>query len=186
MDMVVDLINKLRLRQPFNGCMRRNKWDLRAPKYSLVKGNAVLLQLGAECVTIDTPVGPSDHMVIRGRDSRVILFRAGPWRSYWLDDARQEIELLRAGGFPVSEIALIAHENQGDLVLKEVDLGDHSLHYTADVEELTRKYNSNTRIPKNTERALRICRSCPVKSRCDGTDREQGETGDWHPQYPFP
>ena len=42
------------------------------------------------------------------------------------------------------------------------------------------------RIPKNGPRALRTCRYCPVKLRCDATDKKDNNTNDWSPSYPFP
>ena len=183
MDLVVELIDNLTLRQPLSGCMRRNQWDLRKPKYSLVKGNAVLFTMGAERVTISTPAGPSDHMIL---GTKVCLFRAGPWRPYWVDDAHAEIKLLRVCGIAAHDVALIAHENKGELVVKEVDCGDHPDCYMSDLTSLFKFYKEQDRILKHDQRALRICRSCPVKQKCDALDRERGETSDWHIDYPFP
>lgn len=172
------LYSLLTAHQPLSGCHRRTQAERDAtPKYSIIRGNATLLALGAKKLSFSTPVGKSDSFQL---DQSVILFRAGPWQDYWAEDAAVEREVAaRYSSRQISPVALIAHENKGSLNIIEID----TTNYNIDPVALVKSYKSNGRIAKNTRRAQRICPNCPIKARCDAWDVSMGQTADWGAGY---
>jgi hypothetical protein len=176
------LEDALRLEQPLMGCHRRNVWDGGDPApYSLVKGNAILLALGAQRIKFITPVGPSEHLRL---GDRLITFRAGYWQDYWKEDIAIEIAIAHqySGLKGLSTTGLIAWENKGRLQIIEVKTKEFKI----DVISLVSSFLSAGRISKSGQRALRVCHHCPVKRRCDTYDVKLGQDKDWHTNYTYP
>lgn len=186
-DLITELTSKLSLSDPgLVGCRRRGKWSTEEP-WRHARGNALLRVLGDRHY-VTTPVGTFESYL---RDSRHLLqFRGGPWKPWWVQDFFDAWALMdHYGGdhLGLSRQILALHENRGELraqatqVPESIQAAERAL--TA-IEEYTT--DPPGRIPKHGGRALAVCRHCPVKLRCDATDKSRDETDDWNPSYPEP
>ncbi len=176
---ILRLRSQLALTQPLSGCHRRNIAARdQEPKYSLIKGNAILLALGAQKVYFTTPVGKSEHLRL---GDKIITFRAGSWQTYWSEDIAIEVAVVREYSAlkGISYTGLIAWENKGELSIVDIDTEQ----FQVVPSDLVLSYTSNGRMSKNTHKALRVCPSCPIKARCDTYDRTLNQTLDWHSNY---
>ncbi len=177
---ILRLKKSLALLQPLSGCHRRNIAERdREPKYSLIKGNAILLALGAQKVYFTTPVGPSEHFRL---GDKIVTFRAGSWQMYWAEDVAVEVAVVAEYSTlkGISNIGLIAWENKGELSIVDIDASQ----FKVDPSALVTSYTTNGRMTKSNRKALRVCPNCPIKARCDTYDITLGQTLDWHAKYP--
>lgn len=167
------------------GCRRRNAWQSDDVPWRHVRGNALLACIG-ERHTTQTGVGDLDCFLLS--DRWLLQFRGGQWNTYWLEDFFDLWSLVHAGGLrDISRSIIVLHENHGELDVKRVDVPEH-LDSDARARTILQEYNADPpgRIPKSGPRAQRVCRYCPVKQRCDITDKKRGEDTDWSPNYPIP
>lgn len=177
-----ELRDELMLRDPgFVGCVRRNKWTGEEP-WRRIRGHA-LPYVVAEKVSFRTPAGPMDAFVKANRF--MVEFRAGQWNHYWMDDIKRRWAFLEyCTQLDLSRTVYVLHENKGELTVKQVHIPE-SFSSKEEVREAIEEYKSDPpgRLDKNSARAVRICRYCPVQQKCDNTDREHGDTGDWSDSY---
>lgn len=180
-----ELVSRLTLEgQHLIGCRRRGVWSQKAEQpWSFLSGNAVLRTLGNRR-TAFTPAGPFDYLVY---DGHLLLFRGGEFQSYWLEDARDAYALAKQYGHLAKDVVFLLVERRGELDVHEVDISQN-LDYTTRAEEIVEEAQADPpgRISKATHRALRVCRYCPVKQRCDAQDKLRGEDDDWSTSYPTP
>ncbi len=84
----------------------------------------------------------------------------------------------------LSPRVLVMHENKGIMVMRSVEF-DKDFDQQV-VTDILQSHQDQARISKATTRALKVCRWCPHKQRCDALDKLHGEDTDWHPDYPTP
>jgi len=171
-DITPDLYTLLYLPTQLVGCQRRMHWDPYRPGLNMYRGVPFLFAIGAERVRFDTPVGPSWHFLLEGS---TIIYRAGPFRGWWFEDLCVEAAITG------TTTGVIMHDFDN-----HINLQHHRDLVSYDMKMLVKNAREATRWPKQTERALHVCRNCPVKRECDAKDREEGKTDDWAPNYPFP
>jgi len=177
-EQAVERLRYLELRPfPLLGCPRRNRWSGRPWRTDV--GAAVLALLGQK-VTVAWAGGESD--VFLTPQGSLLLWRGGPWRSWWQDEAILLAGMVRASG---------ASPVPGVLVIFEVD-GKAAMRYLeAPVPAAERSYEETAaawavggedappRWHRRSERAKVICPKCPVRQRCEAIDRVNGATADW-------
>jgi len=190
-EMEEDLIRRLHSevvvhRSELLGCMRRNR-QTAEDIWRLQKNNAFLLLMGGQKIIMETPIGPAEAVVInRGNGFSVMSYRAGQWQDYWLEDLTLERDIVsNCTSLNMSPSDVLVWEYNGELNITYHPAAPHGGLLMA---RAVAGFNASptVRIPKNTHRALRTCRYCPIKRLCDATDRERGEDNDWHKEYPYP
>ena len=165
--------------RPFRlmGCPRRNVWrgawrsDVGAAVMPIVGDKASAAWEG-EAV---------DFYMVRGANY-VLLWRAGPWRKWWQEDARLIVGMIHARTSLSPEGVCILHEVDGQTLTTYVECPkDRSLDVYQDALTAWRAGGTNKppRIAKDTDRAYRVCYRCPVRRRCEALDIELGHTADW-------
>lgn len=177
------LKERLTLSNPgITGCRRRNVWTDEQTKWSHLRGNALLAILG-DRHEVNTPRGDFSFYLVGGRF--LIQFRGGQWNMDWVEDFLDEWSVAVAcGQLDLSHTIYVLVENKGQLTVTEVTVpDDHDADARAGqiFDELAA--NPPARISKGGARAMRVCRYCPCKMRCDATDTLQGDTQDWSPSY---
>ena len=180
-----ELVSRLTLDgQHLIGCRRRGAWSPGEPPWSFLSGNAVLRTIGQRRTAM-TPAGPFDYIE---HSNYLLLFRGGDFQSYWLEDAFDAYALVREySPHKIEPTIMLLQEHRGQMDVHAIDVPD-SLDYTERAEEIVEEAQAEPpgRISKATHRALRTCRYCPVKQRCDATDKLRGEDNDWSTNYPIP
>lgn len=166
------------------GCVRRNKWSGQGTTpWRWLRGNALLATLGEKRVCY-VDVKPHIMEVYLFHDW-LLLFRGGQWNMDWTEDFFDTWAIARATHPDISRTIMVLHENKGDLSIKQVSVPE-SFDHEARLEALYVAYDTEARIAKNTPRALRTCKYCPHKQRCDALDKLHNQTSDWHESYPYP
>jgi len=166
------------------GCQRRQHWlSGDGPPWRWVRGNA-LLELFALRTTFYTFCGPLEVYTYH---NWLCVYRAGPWNTYWVEDFYDLWSLCKAdiASADLSDTILVLHEDKGNLDIKYVPAPTNGEERVARMEA---DYSTDPRgrISKATAHALKVCRFCPVKTRCDAHDKLKGEDHDWSPHYPIP
>ena len=112
-------------------------------------------------------------------DDNLLLWRGGPWRNWWVDDAVLFVGMIRAQSNIHAEGAYVLHEVDGATLVRYV--GTPERETKTAYEELMTKWVSGAlpRIVRNSERGKATCWRCPVRKRCEGLDLETGNTKDW-------
>lgn len=164
---------------PEVGCFRRNVWTEQEQSWKLKRSNMLLNLLGYH--TRVTSVTGREYIVFTFGDW-LLQFRAGPYRNHWTED----IELLSsivATQYPIKGTILL-WENEGEISINELPLpeGWESMAATLKAGDWTNEDDHPPRIRKDSQRASG-CFYCPVKARCDATDRLFDECGDWADGY---
>jgi len=164
---------------PEIGCFRRNVWTQGDLSWKLRRSNILLAALGYPYLV--TSVTGSKHTIyILG--GHLLQFRGGPWKNHWSED----IDLLSALVRTQYEIlgTILLWENEGEISINELPLPEGWERVAAAVQEDDWTYADDNppRIRKDSQRAS-ACFYCPVKSRCDATDRLFTECGDWPEGY---
>lgn len=167
------------------GCQRRQQWTPPDLPWRWIRGNA-LLSIVCNKKTFYTFCGPQENFFY---DNFLCLYRAGPWNTYWVEDFYDTWSLVRADEIPgdreLFNTIIVFHENKGELDLKAVPAPKDWQERVNRMEEDWNK-DPRGRISKATSHALKVCRFCPVKVKCDAHDRLKGEDDDWSPNYPTP
>ena len=165
------------------GCQRRQQWMAKheAP-WRWIRGNA-LLEMFAEKRDIETQVGIMQVWVYEGH---LCMYRAGPWNLHWTEDFYDTLALCMWNSSVKNDI-IVLHEDKGILDIKHIktpptfDTVGRILRMGKDWDKTPRG-----RISKATSHAVKVCRFCPVKVRCDAHDKIRGEISDWSTAYPTP
>lgn len=177
------VIDRLSLRDGnLLGCHRRNMWEGGNASYRMLRGNALLDLASKHRYMIRGPTGPIDFYVdINGR---LLQFRAGSWKSYWVDDMFLLWSIISPHMEIPREITLL-WEREGDLEVLEIVVPSREKP-EAEVAAAVQSLMSNPpgRLAKNSQRAYHVCRYCPSKLKCDAVDVSRGETQDWGDGYP--
>lgn len=164
------------------GCHRKNRWT--DDEYRDVRGNA-LLELAGDKIAFSTPVGPFNSYI---RDKTTLLqFHGGPWKEHRRQDIIDEWCIVMAHtSMDLDDEAKVLIENKGELSVKTIPIPDVSPYER--FTEILDSYTSDPpgRIDKSTSKAYNMCRYCPVKQKCDATDKQEGDTDDWGASYPIP
>jgi len=165
--------------RPFRlmGCPRRNVW--RGSWRSDV-GAAVMPIVGTKQSVVWEGEAVDFYSFLGGQ--YLLLWRAGPWRKWWQDDARLLVGMVYACSSIEPMGVCILHEVDGQTLTTYVECPkDRSLESYQDALTAWRAGGANKppRIAKDTDRAYRVCYRCPVRRRCDALDIELGETADW-------
>ena len=177
-----ELIEEVLTVRPFRlmGCARRNYW--RTAWRSDV--GAAVMQIAGTKQTVVWMGDPVDVFVAGTKERVLLLWRAGPWQGWWTEDAFLLAGMVNA----LSEIhatgVVVLHEVDGQTRTAYVETPerDAKLAYERTMDAWTQGMARAVppRIRKNSERANRWCRRCPVRKRCDLLDIEHGEMGDWN------
>jgi hypothetical protein len=181
--MLIERLDQITQMRPFPlmGCVRRNVWTegAEAQTWKWRRGTA-LLAVAAHKSAFVWPGGVFDCFSTFTQDGLVLfIFRGGKPKPWWRDDA-----MVLAGAIATNSAFVLA----GVCVVFEVDGALHERYFEAPAEEAAARYmealegwkgEHPTRINKQSPRGTVICKSCPVKNRCDALDMELGETGDW-------
>lgn len=166
------------------GCQRRQEWIPGDPPWRWIRGNALLGVVGRKDL-IFTPAGKMQAYFYA--DS-LIVYRAGPWNTHWVEDFYDTWSLVRADELDPDDLSrtiLVFHEDKGLLDIKKVPA---PLDWRERVDRMVsdHKKEPRGRISKATSHAIKVCRFCPVKYACDAHDKLRGEDTDWSPSYPQP
>ncbi len=167
------------------GCRRRNAWDGdTAPAWRWLRGNALLALVGTLDRFDDDDLGLFSCFMWK---SQILQFRGGPWNLGWVHDFQEIWSLIKYNYSDVSKDIIVLHEDKGQLDIKTISILD-ALDWKSVRQKVLDDLSSDPvgRIHKNTPRALKICRHCPHKQRCDAFDQLHNDTTDWHPKYPQP
>jgi hypothetical protein len=165
------------------GCQRRQQWVTDKIPWRWVRGNAVL-EVMATKKPFYTFAGPQEEYFLH---DFLCMYRGGPWNTHWVEDfydtwalakEADEYEALR-------NTILVFHEDKGHLDIKQLPAPSDWPERLARMEQNYMK-DPRGRISKATSYALKVCRFCPVKTRCDAHDKLKGEDNDWSPNYPTP
>lgn len=162
---------------PLMGCPRRNRWK---GGWRSDVGAGVMAWMGYRSA-VSWPGGLVD-VYLTHVDNSPMIWRAGPWRDWWLEDAMILGGMISAQtSLPISRVYVL-HEVDGQTLVRYVEIP---------VQEAEQKYRDLVgawieggddlppRIHRRSERARRICFKCPVRQRCEAVDREAGNTEDW-------
>lgn len=170
------------------GCRRRGAWTEESEQWNRISGNALLAVLGTQ-ESVLTPQGGFDFYV---KDTHLLQFRGGEWKDYWIEDFFDAWALVTAcepydDGLILSRDIIVLQENKGDIQVHSVGVPP-SMNAGRRAERIMAELTADppSRIPKSGPRAAHVCRFCPVKQRCDATDKLRGEIQDWSPNYPTP
>ena len=178
------LRNQLELADPgFIGCVRRNLLADETPKWSWISGNALSALVG-EKHDIETPVGTFQAFLLK--DRWLLQFRGGTWNDYWYDDFFLTWAVINEySDLDLSRTIIVFHENRGQLTVRNVVVPDH-YDPSAEVADALAQMESDPpgRLNKSRPRALRVCRYCPMLTRCNAIDQANGDTDDWHHEFP--
>jgi hypothetical protein len=162
---------------PLLGCPRRNRWSAKPWRSDV--GTAVLGLLGLRA---RLPWGEGEADVFIEHSGLPLLWRAGPWRDWWIDDATLLVGMVRA---------TTALRPSGAIVVHEVDGRTQARYIQCPVPESQRSFRERNdawqaggdeappRLNRRSPRARVVCPRCPVRQRCEAVDRERGETADW-------
>lgn len=181
------LEEQLSLEDPgFVGCTRRTMWD-DAPAWRTARSNALLALLG-ELGYAYTPAGGFEFFALHS--TWLLQFRGGQWNDYWYDDFFTTWSVVKNYSDltdTLSRTIIVLQENKGELEIHHVTVPEDLDHEGICERKLFGiQADPPGRIAKNTPRAVRVCRYCPVKQRCDAMDVLKGEQEDWSPSYPRP
>ena len=178
-----ELKEALTLKDPgYIGCIRRNQWEEGDEPWRRVRGHA-LPWVAARKRQFRTPHGTMEAFI--KADRWMVEFRAGQWNQYWMDDIKRRWAFVQyCTSLDLSRTVFVLHENKGELTVKEVHIPEN-FNPEQEVRDAIDDYESDPpgRIAKNSARAHRICRYCPVQRDCDLKDREIGDTDDWSDSY---
>jgi hypothetical protein len=166
------------------GCMRRNVWS--GVPWSHARGNAVLQATGALAYVVS---GLYSHGEVYILDDWLLLWRAGAWKEYWENDAR-ELAALVMSEHKLGGVAVVWEYN-GRLRVREF-----SAPQEAEQNDLLRRMKERAgnwngdpdseppppRVRKDGPRRGG-CFYCPVKARCDAMDRIFSQCDDWASDY---
>lgn len=169
------------------GCHRRNRWHGERgdpPAWRFVEGNAVLDAI-ADRYEIPVASGLMTSWLISSRF--LCRWHGGEWGYWVVNDALDHWALIQEKHTHISHRIYVLHEYKGNLDVKAVDVPDDFDPVSRREEIFTSLYSEEPgRIPKSGARAIRTCKWCHFKQRCDALDKLHGDTGDWSPNYPIP
>lgn len=178
LDVAVARLQYLDLRPfPLLGCPRRNRWTGKAWRSDV--GAAVLALLGQK-VTVAWEGGESDVFI--SQEGSLLLWRAGPWRDWWVEDAMLLAGMVRASGASAVPGVLVLHELDGKTEMRYLETPvstagrsyvETAAAWAAGGDEAPPRWN------RRGQRARRVCPRCPVRQRCEAVDRVKGTTQDW-------
>ena len=167
------------------GCQRRAEWlSEEDVPWRWIRGNA-LLNLFGERKTIYTFAGPMEVYMYH---NWLTLYRGGPWNTHWVEDFYDTWSLAVEDenlSEPLSGTIIVFHEDKGNLDLKILPAPEDPTVRVARMQHDS-ALTPRGRISKATNYAVKTCRWCPVKTRCDAHDKLRGEDGDHAPSYPTP
>lgn len=161
-----------------SGCQRKQAWTEASPRG--LSGNALLAAVG-EKICVETPLGPLEVFLYQG--DKLLQFRAGPARDWWVDDAI-DVWSFVTNARPLSRAIVIVSEDHGEVSTREiqvpptVDPVRHAAALTTGAQA-----EPPARISKRGLRAMVTCRYCPFRTRCNGFDKLHNATHDWSAEY---
>ncbi len=157
------------------GCPRRNVLSQRVWRSDV--GAAVCALVGRR-ESVEWEGNPVDFYQAPDGGT-LLLWRGGPWRDWWMEDAILLVGMVRA----VSNIRAT-----GVYVLHEVDGATRVRYVGTPAREAERVYTDMMvrwrsgalpRIRRDGDRAEATCWRCPVRKKCVAMDIEAGDTSDW-------
>ncbi len=166
------------------GCVRRNVWSGQSKQDWRRSRGVSLLALVGEMREVWHPDGAFD---VHTYNDHLIVFRGGPWNTYWVKDI-VDLWVITSQYFKwLSPTVYVLHEEKGTLDIKPIEMPahEHATRY-ADIENRDPDADPPPRISKSTTHAVRVCRFCPHKTRCDALDTLRGDIQDYSPSYPKP
>ena len=162
---------------PLMGCPRRNRWSKRGRRFDL--GVAVMLLLGQR-VSVTWDGGVADVFLTKERT--LLMWRPGPWRDWWSDDAELLCGMVYAHTSLGTHSVLVLHEVDGITQMRYLDFPVPRMERTyqkLNADWLGGSEEIPPRINRRSERAKIMCPRCPVRQRCEAMDRVLGKTADW-------
>jgi hypothetical protein len=180
-NLIDTLIDSIVLKDPgVIGCRRRNVWTDQQNSWQFLRGGAILAAVG-ELHEVEFHAGVFEFYV---HDNCLLQFRGGPWRTYWIEDFYDAWAVASTFGPELDRQIRVFHESAGDIVVIDVDVPVHITPQARTLSIISElESDPPGRIRKSGERAMRVCRYCPVKARCDAADTLRGDTQDWSPSY---
>jgi hypothetical protein len=162
---------------PLFGCARRNVWTRKAMRSDV--GAAVLSFVGSK-----QPIsweGEVVDVVVAPDGKALCLWRPGPWRPWWIDEALLLAGMVRARSNIRAEGVFVLHEVDGETHVRyiETPVAEASRVYEAALAGWRSQREVPPRWNRRTERAQYVCPKCPVRHRCEAVDLEHGATHDW-------
>ena len=162
---------------PLIGCPRRNRWS---GCQAYEAGTVVLFTIG-NGVRVRWPGGETTVWMASPFDmGALLLWRSGPWRDWWIDDAIVLGGMLQAQWWTGAE-AVVLHEVDGRIHVRYLDIPSEAVATYEHLKEkwLTGGEDHPPRWNRRSPRARMGCPRCPVRQRCESLDRETGQTQDW-------
>jgi hypothetical protein len=176
---MVDL-EKWNVRPPVEiGCPRRNALGPEMAPWRIIRGNLICMAFGAFKVHLTSPISQREFDVLMNEQGRVVTFRAGPWRDWWVRDIQELATLVRAAGQEISGVQ-VYYEYDDDISIIELDVKELDLGRL--IHDRWTEGDVIPRINKSHPRA-KACWYCPIKRRCDSMDELWGDTDDWPAGY---
>lgn len=160
------------------GCPRRNVFGPEIAPWRIIRGNLICMTFGAFKVHLTSPISQREFDVLMNEQGRLVTFRAGPWKDWWVRDLQELASLVMLAGQELTGI-LIWYEYDDDINPIELQI-EHLPHCI--IEERWVEDDVIPRINKSHPRA-KACWYCPVKRRCDAIDEMWGSTEDWPAGY---
>ena len=175
------------------GCTRQNVWLGNERSWSWLKGDLVLRSHpSVVMVPVDSVLPGAEVPTFESTDGIfALLWRAGPWKEWWVQDARETWAMVdKAILAPAPLGSLIVWENNRMLtgvVFEFASEEDPGL-ILEEIETRLggwRKKMSTSPPPRIRKDSIRsaICYNCPVRRRCDAYDKLAGQQSDWSEEY---
>ncbi len=161
---------------PLLGCPRRNVWGAPWRSDAAV---AVLDKVGRRATVVWRGESVTIFTALNGND--LLLWRGGPWRDWWI----QDMEMLAAMVQTVSNIrasgVYMLHEVDGRTRVRYVETPAERVQtaYAELMKEWAENPGAPPRIDRASDKAKYLCWRCPTRRRCEASDLESGDTGDW-------
>lgn len=173
------LLQDLALKDPgFIGCRRRGKWSSQSSTWRFMRGNALLAQLGSK-TQLETPAGPFEYYTLA---DHLLQFRGGPFSPHWLEDFYDAWAVAQYwnSNEELSRHIILVHEDRGNMQL-EVHSVPESIDAAVRAAKILTELQADPpgRISKATAYAIKVCRFCPVRIRCNTQDKFEGNMVDW-------
>ena len=173
------LDDALTLAGDFTGCARRAQWS-EGPRWQDIRGHSLLSTIGTKR-NGRTPAGPLEVFLY---DGYLLQFRGGPYRQSAVTDMIDLWCLAWTYIEPLSPEIILLQENKGKLDIHVVPVPKGTdPQARADAGLADHISTPPGRISKATPEAAHICKSCPVRARCNAQDISDGNTSDWSYGY---
>ena len=161
------------------GCPRRNVWTSNT---SVFIGSGILDVVGSKYKVIWEGDEVSYH--VSPEPMGLMMMRGGKWKSWWLDDAKIMLGMLKRSDSPWGSRlhgVYLVQEEKGSVSVSFLDISHNDAVEAYD--KAMSKWDSTLKIPprldRGSERGKTVCWKCPVKRRCEALDLEIGETEGW-------